>query len=658
MTSSTRSPSDESGGALILALAFIFVMSIVLTGVLAMSESSVYIGQRVGEQRDLTYAADAGIEAAINHIRNEVDLAVNPDAGLPGECWPSATPFVAPATNDVTVEVTCEAEPLSGYDEGGPTTPSNRPGQAILTLSPTEALHQASNAELRVGGHVHSHAAIEMNSNATMLVRGDIHARGGCAAGATVTEDFERVCGPGAAPLADPAYPLVDQAGSPLTAPPAREVVPPCSGSTVTLEPGWYDDAAALTDCVGNRVMWFRPGVYYFDFTGPTKTWTIDNANVTIIGGTYAGSTPNRDDGCLRDAANGVQFVFGGDSRLDVRAGTMDLCASATTDRQQIAIYGVRADAGPGPQNVTLTPATAATTAGVFDDPANGARVDGAWAVAPLAPGRSTATIRVSSFDPQLDIPEGSTIDAASLRITHRETSDVSAIAAQLSTAGGTQAFQGHNNCNNNRPFCRSETSRTSELDITDWVASDLRRLQDLTVDYTVTANNQDRSTRRAELDGVEITVAYTPPQLRATSGCAAATPYVHGNSATCPILNIDGNHANTAFFGTVYVPRGVVAINLPNASRQGFNRGIVARTARLSVPPSTDGDSPFPEYVTVPEISPGGVNDRAVTLRATCTSTSGALPCPTDPVLAETEVTFDSAAGADVTIERWLTVR
>ena len=55
-----------------------------------------------------------------------------------------------------------------------------------------------------------------------------------------------------------------------------------CPGKVFTLQPGYYDDAAALSDLMdGNgackdSVWWFKPGEYYFDFqnTGTHQWWS------------------------------------------------------------------------------------------------------------------------------------------------------------------------------------------------------------------------------------------------------------------------------------------------------------------------------------------------------------------------------------------------
>jgi hypothetical protein len=654
MSPTSRRLRAEDGAALLIALAFVFAMGVILTGILALSDHSLFSGQRVAAQRDLIYAADSGLEAAINHVAHDDSLAID-DGGDP-ECWPASAPFELPALNDVTIEIDCEASENSGLDSGVGANPDNAPGQAILTLSGSEPLTQASNSTLRVGGHVHTHAGIDTPAaNARMeVVRGDVQARGPCDANkVTVGEAYDRVCGPSATPVGDPAYPLLDAGGAPLTAPPPRRTVPACNSPVVTFQPGWYDDAAALSTCAGNRVLHFTPGVYYFDFTASaSKTWQIDSANLTIIGGTAAGGTPSRANGCLREpeapaGTPGVQFVFGGESRIDVQAGHVELCPTVTTDRQQISIYGVRQDSGPGPQTPTLTSTSGeSTTSPAFANAGSGAAVDGAWAIAQPMPGGSSAMLRVSQFNPTLAVPEGSSIEHVRLRVTHRE-AELQSIAVKVISTGGEVSFQSTNNCNNQPPLCRSTSARTDVIDLTTWVQQDPRRLEALIVEYTARATNGNNANRRAELDGIEFEVAYTPPMLRATSGCAAS-------GSGCPVVRIDGAQSTLATAGTVYVPRGHIAVNMPNAAQPVFTRGITARSAVLSITPSSVSESPFPEFVSVPAWGPGGREDRNATFTARCVATSSPQdPCPDPSVLARARVTFERDT-SNATIDRW----
>ena len=96
------------------------------------------------------------------------------------------------------------------------------------------------------------------------------------------------------------------------------------------MQPGYYDDATALTAVSGcGMTVVFAPGTYWFDFhnaevSGATTAvptgsdvWTVNNRSTYIIGGTAAGWSngppPTFPGACvsplLNQTAQGVRFV-------------------------------------------------------------------------------------------------------------------------------------------------------------------------------------------------------------------------------------------------------------------------------------------------------------------------------------------------------------
>src|SRR5262249_23093665 len=102
--------------------------------------------------------------------------------------------------------------------------------------------------------------------------------------------------------LADPAI-ANPAAWSPgvdanLTAPPATQTVPSCpAGPVVTFTPGTYTDATAMNALMNgtcaNKVFYFQPGHYYFDFTNSgTHEWSINDVTARVVGGQpYTGAS-------------------------------------------------------------------------------------------------------------------------------------------------------------------------------------------------------------------------------------------------------------------------------------------------------------------------------------------------------------------------------
>ena len=115
-------------------------------------------------------------------------------------------------------------------------------------------------------------------------------------------------------------------------------------GSLVTLQPGTYQSAAALNTALTCPVVWLRPGTYYFDFRDAgTHELTVGTGTV-VVGGAPSGWTPGTTpaasipfptaasptaSACDTTAA-GVDIVFGGDSRVNVTGGKVQLCALST----------------------------------------------------------------------------------------------------------------------------------------------------------------------------------------------------------------------------------------------------------------------------------------------------------------------------------------
>jgi hypothetical protein len=171
------------------------------------------------------------------------------------------------------------------------------------------------------------------------------------------------------------------------TAPVTPKSVPACSGKNKLVEfsPGLYTDLNSLNKMMDgsgckDSIYWFHPGTYYFDFSGE---WLIDSGY--LVGGTeapgtklVAGQVPAIPGSCwtpippsnlppggswLRQpAGGGVQFAFGGASRIHVGAAKVEICGTYATDSPPIAVYGLKDDVGTGAAKVSKQSGCVTTT--------------------------------------------------------------------------------------------------------------------------------------------------------------------------------------------------------------------------------------------------------------------------------------------------------
>jgi hypothetical protein len=559
-----KARDDEGGSALVLALIFLAILAVGMTALLVFADTSIRTTVGLRSQEGNSYAADGAVNAGINAIRGDKTQGVSG-----GACTvPSVT------ANGVTPAVTCVGLPGSGATTSDST--SDTPGQAVLTLStsPSEdGFLQQSNNQLWVGGHVASNSTIVVNTGpAAMHVTGTVTAVGNCPGPGTILSSVGGYpqCNKGAGAIKpDPGI------GDPTYDPPAPVATvrtPPasCSGGTVTLLSGTYQSAAALTNLTsGACIVVFTPGAYLFSFTDPTPVWTFSNKDALVIGGTRSGS------GCDASVPNGgVQFMFDGQSRVSMTAGTMSLCSSPTTTHQQTALYGLK----PSPLNATVL-ATSASSSGTpsFSNTGNALALDGSSASATLS--NNSATLKLQNYTSPA-IPAGATIDRAILRVRHAESATGNMTLALSATTGGSPVLGA-------TPVlaCTSPCADFSSSDLSTSLNTPAK-IAALQVQYVAT-NTRANPTRTANVDGIVLDVTYHTTLYAGESGCAV-TPGV----GACSLISTSGNHTNLFITGTVYAPLARFDIALPNQSQQIFGRGVIARSLYVTVPNSAGGGS------------------------------------------------------------------
>lgn len=379
MTPKTRR-SDESGAALILALVFITVVAVVVAVVLSFADSSFRTTMALRDQAAATANADGAAQIAINTLRQGTYprtgncFGAGVGAGdatltLPPNYYTTAS---GPADS---ARVTCEQDTSNSV-----AGTSNVPGNAILTLgtSTTEEgiyadVHRRGN--LKATGNVSSNSTIKVDDG-SLTASGSVTVRGACTG--SIFSTPAKVCDT-KNPVLDPLYPAP-------TATPTPQSVPQCKDSKkpqiLTFSPGMYtsvNDLNKLNDCK-DSIFWFKPGTYYFNFRngdaaeqgdGNTE-WSIDTGY--LVAGTLAPGTtlslssppPTIPGACVSPVppssggvwtppvgVPGVQFVFGGQSRINFGAVQAEICGTYSAIAPAIALYGLKTDVGTGPNKVS-----------------------------------------------------------------------------------------------------------------------------------------------------------------------------------------------------------------------------------------------------------------------------------------------------------------
>lgn len=668
---SPRSLRDDDGAILVIALVIITTVALVVGTVLTQGDGSLRATVALREVAGTTYAADGAAQVAINGLRTGHNLGdaepadwvytntlgtgcfgYNSDGStvggieLPG-FYPGANGGAA-----TSAYVECAPEDETGAQGSAvPITNANKPGNAILTLGTGGEAGftfktNGSSGAFRVRGGVWSNSTIVRDNNGVLESTESIRAHGGCSPVAAMSAPIVSCS---AATVPDPDYRSdIELAG---TGVPALQTPPAgCASGTATLQPGYYDDATKLNALTpnggGGCLVHLLPGAYYFDFhnnaggfdlstTGSAAhVWNVNSG--TVVGGTLTSDTsvPGRCVNPIDDVtAQGVQLVFGGDSRIVVDKGAqMEVCASYRSNRPPIAVYGQRTGTATsttlaGPSALT-TSGTPTVTAGTFTGAtaANLQTADGnqttnanlaVWTRGNTGPSTQTGSITMTGFAPATALPKGTILTGARLKVTHRSTGGPNAFTLTPSAGTGLSSHT--------LPARANLTTDDVDLSgVGGWAA-----LQRSVHDHgfsgaTLKLDASLGKSQTAQLDAARLELTYALPALRGQTS-TVATP------AGQPVVKALGN--STLFYvqGTTYVPLASVDLSLNNIAESVFRFGVIARsltvfeTASFSYPGAV---------IELPDNSPGwGVNGTLVQLRvhvcpeeATCSAATGTL--------------------------------
>jgi len=582
---------NDDGALMLITLAFITLLGLFCGAVLSYADTSLRGHRSSVSGRNQRYAADGAMEAAIEVLRDDRDAGRDPTYG--GKC-PDTQPFASFAINGIATTVTCAAEPGSG----APTTAGGGapivPEHSLLALGThaSEGIVRAGAVGLSLNGSIYSRSRI--TTSGVLTTAGKVYAVGSCS-GTIVSLDPPVQCAPddGMAlddPLgADPSFePLVRFAPAVQTAPTPTMVLglPVCSGAVFTLQPGRYTDARALTTlttaCPGATIHLAAPangpGIFYFEFgqVGGTDdvedhVWRIERSGVKVVAGTpkaWVAGVPTLLPGACKTSSDpapnhGVQLIFGGNSRLDLREGAMEVCAESNDDEQAIAIYGMPTLPPP----VALADG-ASMTSNQFTQPgmAEGT-IDDTWATAQDQPNPNVEVGFTTT------VPSGASIGDVTVHVRHRESAGT---APQLVITPGDGS-----------PACAPIGLTEDATAHTDGLAGNASACITNAAKLSGMRARFQASTTGgwAKVDGFSLEVEFTGTLLAPLSNCLLTEPYTvapaTGASGACAVVHtVPGT--TFAVQGTMYAPSAPVHLELGALSVQTVSRGIIARTIRF----------------------------------------------------------------------------
>ncbi|MGQ0843285.1 MAG: hypothetical protein ACT4QF_04040 [Sporichthyaceae bacterium] len=673
----TRRRPDDTGASLLIVLAFMTFVGLVAGAVLSYGGASLTGTGATKARTDISYDADGALKAGVNQIRNSTydnDSDIDP-CDLNGSAAGSTLTY--PGANTASsLAVACTGGLGTGVDGGlVPINSSNRPGSALLTLgtSPAETGFEVqaagSGSALRIKGQVYVNSNAAVGSSGSIVVQNaQFHSRTGCSG--TVVSEVPKNCadtGTGAA-WSDPGYAAPDVSSLTLQKAPAAS----CSSApaTIVFEPGYYDDVVFLNNLTGpsqcaGKTLWFKPGTYFFDFhngegaplAAAEHEWSISR-DVTIVAGTRSAAwtsltqPPAVPGACVSPLNtvenNGVQFVFGGDSHIDMTAGRMEICGNYSATQPAISVYGMKTGAdttyanrtafGSGNSTPSASPAVAP-----FSSRTKAYALDNDPAVAELDTTGSgnppdTAGIALTGFVPAEAIPAGSLLGAATLTVVHRQNTAQTnvfgnnALSVEVaSTRSGNPSL--FSSAWNAAPVgAAATTNTTTTLDVLAALQAEVHDhgLADgLRIGFRAKIANNRKAT--VNLDGIRLTLTWKPPAVRAQSGCVTTVPAQtnYNGSGGCYLVQIDGNSTIAYFQGTTYAPRAAIYVKLNNVSQQVFKSGLVVRAVGVFVTGSFQYSGPVFE-IPSDSLGPGPTE---VYFRAY--SCPEGLSCSTDPATA-----------------------
>lgn len=378
---------NEEGSILIIALAFLAVAGLAIAGILSQAQAHLIHTEVTRAHESGTYAGDAGVEWAVQQLRQHPSLCQSP--GSPTDITAAYGPF---SSNNQTLTVTCQTTAGGG-------SPGARPHYAIMTTQDPSLTgsfqSQSGTADpIQILGPVFISGKLVQANNGcnpaysgsgdpgttnlqkcVQVKNGNVAQRAMSCNGLTQDPNLVILNDPSTnfgwkcpiAPPDDPNYALPPPPTTVITsgnrAAGFTDVATP-SGTCRVVFPGTFSGSGALPFSLPSEPAvndyYFASGVYYFNNVGNISIPTgmhVFGGNPTATDAKVA-PPPGQTDvsPCATDAmaaghasGQGVELVFGGNSSLTVNNNTrveFFRRYAAGVSVPDVSIYGVRADSG------------------------------------------------------------------------------------------------------------------------------------------------------------------------------------------------------------------------------------------------------------------------------------------------------------------------
>lgn len=636
-------PADDTGATMVLALILVTVVAVVVGALLSFGDTSVRVTVAVRSQAATNYAGDGAAQAAITALRRS-PFDNDPSSATYPKCFGTTDTLVLPNFYPGTTggaatsaAVKCSPDPDTGAAGGlVEINQDNKPGNAILTTgrNPAEdglnikALNNS--VPFLVHGSVVSDSNIRV-TNGSLQSNSSVLAHTGCSG--TIVSTPPANCA--AATVDDPGY--SSEAGG--VVPPYRTVPTSCPNNLVTFQPGYYDDAQALSSlmngvgsnpCKGS-VWWFTPGIYYFDFhnssnplLGGSDVWTVNDgqlvagtpvnsAGTVISKPTVPATVPGSCQNPLKDdSAVGVQFIFGGDSQFQLnKSADAEICANYHAHARMIAMYGVPDGVehpDGGTTKLTAVPSRDLATFGTTASVANLANSD-TFAASWTKTGNNsqTGSFTVDGYAPPTSVPAGSVLTSATLKVTYQNTGNVTQNTRTVQLIPRSAAGTAGTPITVTLPTNATKTVQTASIDLygggTSALATAVHSLgySGASAGYTIKTSQAGIET----VDTIQLVLGYTAPAFRGENvaipgGNCLATAYPSG----CAVLFTPTNYKGAFYVqGTTYAPNAAIDLTLSSITAQVMRFGLIARALWVKETGSISYSGPV---IEIPDDSPG----------------------------------------------------